>query len=86
MNKPDLVQVYQAADKNNAELVKSYLEAHEIKAFIEGNPGPEGAILGRFGGRAPFNPWLVYVLERKAEETEDLLEDFEARKTENGRK
>jgi hypothetical protein len=71
-----LIHIHTTPDQATAELVKGFLESNNIKAFIKANPGPDGAILGEFGGHAPFNPWMIYVSEDKAEEVKKLLDDF----------
>ena len=77
MDELKLIHMHTTTDKMSAEVVKGFLKSNNIKSLIKANPGPEGAFLGRCGGSAPMNPWMVYVTEDKAEETRSLLNDFE---------
>ena len=72
----DLVHIYTARDKIIANLIKGFLESNKIRVLIKANPGPEGVFLGRFGGSAPFNPWLVYVKKDNVQEAKKLLDGF----------
>lgn len=76
MGTQKIVYIYTAPDMMTAELIKNFLENNNIKTLIKANPGIEGAIMGGYGGHAPFNPWLVYVLENKVKEAKKLLENF----------
>lgn len=68
-----LVHIYTSPDNMTAELAKGFLKENGIKALIKPNPGPHGAFLGQFGGAPPFDPWLVYVWEDRAEEAKRLV-------------
>ncbi|PIW91890.1 MAG: hypothetical protein CO031_01685 [Candidatus Nealsonbacteria bacterium CG_4_9_14_0_2_um_filter_37_38] len=83
MSNLKLVHIYTTPDKISAELIKTFLESYKIKTLIKANPGPEGAFIGAYGGHAPFNPWLVYVLENKEKEAKDLLKVFNKRQKNN---
>ena len=69
----DLELIKTVPDKITAEIIKGFLEKHDIKVLIQPNPGVHGAFLGTFGCTPPLNPWLVYVPKDKAEKVKKAI-------------
>jgi len=71
MKNLNLINVYTASDKITAELIKGFLESHNIKTLIQPSR------IGSFRAAKPSDKdWQVFVPKKNENEVKELLKDF----------